>query len=179
MTSASGLGDFIRDPDEAQRRIDQWAQGFAAKAERYQAAQARTEQLRLTAASGDGAVRVTVGADGAVTDLVFSNKARSFPLEELSAQILSTMRRAQAGIASRVGEVMAEQLGDEDPQTRSLVLDNLRSRFPDPDVDPEEEPPSAPDPAPGPDATTPPPTAQGPARRRPEAPESDDDNSPW
>jgi DNA-binding protein YbaB len=178
MTSATGLGDFIRDPDEAQRRIDQWAQGFAAKAERYQAAQARTEQLRLTASSGDGAVRVTVGADGTVTDLVFSNKARSFPLEELSAQILSTMRRAQAGIASRVSEVMAEQLGEEDPQTRSLLLDNLRSRFPDPDVDPEEEPPPAPDPAPGPDAATPPPTAQR-APRRPEAPEADEDNSPW
>ena len=73
---------------------------------------------------------------------------------------------------------MNKELGDEDPQTRSLVLDNLRSRFPDPDVDPEEEPPPAADPAPGPDATTPP-TAQGPALRRPEAPESDDDNSPW
>jgi DNA-binding protein YbaB len=177
MTDPSGLGDLIRDPDEAQRRIDQWAQGFAAKAQRYQSAQERTERLRLTATSGDGAVRVTVGADGGVTDLVFSNKARSFPLEELSAQILSTMRRAQAGIASRVSEVMTEQLGDEDPQTRSLLLDNLRTRFPDPDADPDEELPSAPDPAP--DTATPPPGGQSPGPRRPEAPESDDDNSPW
>jgi DNA-binding protein YbaB len=177
MTNPSGLGDFIRDPDEAQRRIDQWAQGFAAKAQRYQSAQERTERLRLTATSGDGAVQVTVGADGGVTDLVFSNKARSFPLPELSAQILSTMRRAQADIANRVGEVMAEQLGDEDLQTRSLVLDNLRARFPDPDADPDQEP--VPDADAEPETATPPPDAPRPAPHGPANPDGDNENSPW
>jgi DNA-binding protein YbaB len=189
MTGANGLGDLMRDPDEAQRRIDQWAQGFAAKAERYQAAQERTEQIRLTATSSDGAVKVTVGADGGVTDLVFSNKVRSFPLPELSAQILSTMRRAQADIAARVAEVMTEQLGDEDSQTRSLMLNSLRSRFPDPEEEAVDGPPAPPPASPIP---PPPPTApQGPAsagpapkgpaapRRSPGGPEEDDDNSPW
>ncbi|MEC3980722.1 YbaB/EbfC family nucleoid-associated protein [Amycolatopsis sp. H20-H5] len=192
MTSANGIGDFVTDPDEAIRRMDQWAQGFADKAQRYQAAQERTEQLRLTATSSDGAVRVTVGADGGVTGLEFSNKARSFPLDELSRQILATMHRAQSGIADQVAGVMAEQLGDEDPETRSLVLDNLRSRFPDPDEEPGDEP----DDGPGPDTTPPPvpPAAPGPApqppaspgvtppgpppRRRPGAAQ-DEDNNPW
>jgi DNA-binding protein YbaB len=156
MTTPQGLGDFIRDPDEAQRQIDAWAQGFADKAQRYQAAQERTEQVRLTESSADGAVRVTVGADGTVTDLEFGNRARTIPLPELSGQILATMRRAQAGIAERVAEVMTEQLGDEDQQTRSLLLDNLRTRFPVPEADEPLEPP-----------------ADAPA-------ESDeDDNNPW
>ena len=130
MTGPNGLGDLMRDPEETIRRMDDWAAGFAAKAQRYQAAQEQTERLRLTATSSDGAVSVTVGADGTVTDLTFSNKAKSFPLEELSRQILTTMRRAQSGIADRVAGVMAEQLGDEDRETRSAVLDNLRGRFP-------------------------------------------------
>ncbi|WP_410592546.1 YbaB/EbfC family nucleoid-associated protein [Amycolatopsis sp. lyj-23] len=180
MTGPNGLGDLVRDPDETIRRMDDWAAGFAAKAQRYQAAQEQTERLRLTATSADGAVSVTVGADGTVTDLTFSNKVKSFPLEELSRQILTTMRRAQSGIADRVAGVMAEQLGDEDRETRSALLDNLRGRFPDPD-EPDEQPPAPPEPVPpspaGGAATPPAPGAPQPPRRP--APADDEDNNPW
>jgi DNA-binding protein YbaB len=181
MTGPNGLGDLMRDPDETIRRMDDWAAGFAAKAERYQAAQEETERLRLTATSSDGAVSVTVGADGTVTDLTFSNKVKSFPLEELSRQILTTMRRAQSGIADRVAGVMAEQLGDEDRETRGALLDSLRGRFPDPD-EPDEQPPAAPapvPPSPGGGAATPPAAPQAsPPPRRPAA-SDDEDNNPW
>ncbi|WP_370963722.1 YbaB/EbfC family nucleoid-associated protein [Amycolatopsis sp. cg9] len=184
MTGPNGLGDLMRDPDEAIRRMDDWAAGFAAKAERYQAAQEETERLRLTASSPDGAVSVTVGADGTVTDLTFSNKVKSFPLEELSRQILTTMRRAQSGIAERVAGVMAERLGDEDRETRAALLDTLRGRFPDPDEPEEQQPPASPPPvppAPSGGAAVPPapsaPQASPPPRRRPDPDE--DDNNPW
>lgn len=185
MTSPNnGLGDLMRDPEETIRRMDDWAAGFAAKAERYQAAQEETERLRLTATSSDGAVSVTVGADGTVTDLTFSNKVKSFPLEELSRQILTTMRRAQSGIADRVAGVMAERLGDEDRETRSALLDNLRGRFPDPDEPDEPAPPAEPGPVPpspsggaaAPPSSSAPPAS--PSSRRPVQPE-DDDNNPW
>lgn len=101
MTRPNELGDLIRDPDEAERKLDQWAQGLEDKAQRYAAAQERTEQLRLSASSSDGAVKVTVGADGGVTGLEFGNKARTYPLEELSRQILATMHQAQAGSRAR------------------------------------------------------------------------------
>ncbi|WP_410570877.1 YbaB/EbfC family nucleoid-associated protein [Amycolatopsis sp. cmx-4-61] len=181
MTGPNGLGNLMRDPDETIRRMDDWAAGFAAKAQRYQAAQEQTERLRLTATSADGAVSVTVGADGTVTDLTFSNKVKSFPLEELSRQILTTMRRAQSGIADRVAGVMAEQLGDEDRETRGALLDNLRGRFPNPD-EPDEQPPAPPEPVPpsppsGGAAAPPAPGAPQPPRRP--APADDDDNNPW
>ncbi|WP_326953006.1 YbaB/EbfC family nucleoid-associated protein [Amycolatopsis sp. NBC_01286] len=192
MTSpngSNGLGDLMRDPDETIRRMDDWAAGFAAKAERYQAAQAETERLRLTATSGDGAVSVTVGADGTVTDLTFSNKVKSFPLEELSRAILTTMRRAQSGIAERVAGVMAENLGDEDRDTRTLMLDSLRGRFPDPDEPDDPAAPPAPVPPPVPPAPaaggtgTPPappgPQASPPPGRRPGADPDEQDNNPW
>ena len=181
MTRPNGLGDLIQDPDETIRRMDDWAAGFAAKAERYQAAQEQTERLRLTATSSDGAVRVTVGADGTVTDLTFSNKVKSFPLEELSRQILTTMRRAQSGIADRVAGVMAEQLGDEDRETRGALLDSLRGRFPDPD-EPDEQPPVPPapvPPAPTGGAAVPPAPGTPPTPPRRPAAADDEDNNPW
>ena len=182
MTGPNGLGDLMRDPDEAIRRMDDWAAGFAVKAQKYQAAQEQTERLRLTASSPDGAVSVTVGADGTVTDLTFSNKVKSFPLEELSRQILTTMRRAQSGIADRVAGVMAEQLGDEDRDTRSALLDSLRGRFPEQD-DPGAAPPAPPVPPPPPVPPTPPTPAGGaaqPPRPRHTAVDPDEeDNNPW
>ncbi|WIX91933.1 YbaB/EbfC family nucleoid-associated protein [Amycolatopsis sp. DG1A-15b] len=181
MTGPNGLGDLMRDPDETIRRMDDWAAGFAAKAQRYQAAQEQTERLRLTATSSDGAVSVTVGADGTVTDLTFSNKVKSFPLEELSRQILTTMRRAQSGIADRVAGVMAEQLGDEDRETRGALLDSLRGRFPDPD-EPDEQPPVPPapvPPAPTGGAAVPPAPGTPPTPPRRPAAADDEDNNPW
>ncbi|ATY12705.1 hypothetical protein CU254_21265 [Amycolatopsis sp. AA4] len=190
MTSAGGLGDLIRDPDDAIRRMDEWAAGFARKAERYAAAQQETERLRLTATSPDGTVKVTVGADGVVSDLVFSSRTRTVPPEELSRMVLETMRKAQSGITDRVAEVMGRSLGDEDPDTRAVMLDSLRTRFPDPDPDPAEqqdsaeetpEPPASPPPASG---APRPPAPGGPASppqgRRPGGIDPDEqDNNPW
>jgi DNA-binding protein YbaB len=134
-----------RDPDEAQASIQQWAEGFAAKAARYQEAAARTEDLRLTATSQGGLVTVTVRADGGVADIEFGEKASSVPLSELSAMILDTMHRAQSRIADQVSEVYADELGDEDPQTRSLMLTNLRERFPAADEESEVDDGAEPD----------------------------------
>ncbi|MEV0088739.1 YbaB/EbfC family nucleoid-associated protein [Saccharopolyspora sp. NPDC050642] len=141
--SRGGFAAIGSDPDEAEQRIQQWAQGFADKARRYQEVQQQTEQLRLTAASPDGRIKVTVRADGSVTDLEFTDKVRTMAPSELAAQILSTMHRAQSDIASKVGETMAAHLGDEDLQTRAMMLDNLRERFPEQPEDPEPEPSEA------------------------------------
>lgn len=164
MSGPGGFAALGSDPDEAERRIEQWAQGFAEKAQRYQAVREQTEQIRLTATGPDGRVKVTVRADGSVTDVQFTEKIRSMPLQELSAQIMDTMRKAQSDIAAKVGEVMTEQLGDEDQQTRSMMLDNLRERFPEEPDEPEPETPDSGKWAPPEDDETPkPPPAAPPA----------------
>jgi DNA-binding protein YbaB len=138
VTGAGGLGEAMRNPDEAIRKVNDWAAGFARKAERYATVQERTEQLSLSATSPDGTVRVTVGADGVVSDLAFSNRIRTTAPEELARMVLATMRQAQAGITQRVAEVMDEVLGDEDRETRSAMLGALSARF-DPE-DPDDGP---------------------------------------
>lgn len=65
---------------------------------------------------------------------------------------------------------MQETLGDEDQETRSLMIGTLRSRFPEI----EDEEPPADDAPPPPSAETP----QAPREKRHEAPE-DEGNSPW
>ncbi|WP_410606564.1 YbaB/EbfC family nucleoid-associated protein [Amycolatopsis sp. lyj-109] len=127
-------------PDEAKARLDQWAAGLTAKAAKYESVAQRTDALRLSAGSVSNFVKVTVRADGSVTDLEFGPKARTVPMPELATLILDTMRRAQAGIAGRVGEVLTAELGDDDPETRELMLAELRGRFPDPDLDDPDEP---------------------------------------
>ncbi|GAA4611055.1 YbaB/EbfC family nucleoid-associated protein [Saccharopolyspora hordei] len=187
--SRGGFAAIGADPDEAERRIQEWARSFEEKAQRYQAVQAETEQLRLTAATPDGRIKVTVRADGSVTDLQFTDKVRSMPPDELAAQILSTMHRAQADIAGKVGETMAAHLGDEDLETRRMMLDNLRERFPEqPEDEPaepeasskwdgpaeEDEEPTLPPPPPAPPAAGPKPPA--PPRKRPAFEDEDDDD---
>jgi hypothetical protein len=122
-------------PDEAKARLDQWAAGLSAKAAKYESVARQTDALRLSASSVSNFVKVTVRADGSVTDLEFGPKARTVPMPELATLILDTMHRAQAGIAGRVGDVLAAELGDDDPETRELMLAELRGRFPDPDDD--------------------------------------------
>ncbi len=183
--SSGGFAVTGADPDEAERRIQQWAQGFAEKAQRYQEVQAQTEQLRLSASSPDGRIKVTVRADGSVTDLEFTDKIRSMPPNELAAQILSTMHRAQADIAGKVGETMAATLGDEDQQTRSMMLDNLRERFPEQPEDEVEEESSSKwdgsaedDETPAPPAAPAAPTAPPAQPRRPRFEDEDDEFGP-
>lgn len=137
-----GVVGLTGSAEEAEERIAQWARGFEEKAQRYQNVAEDTERIRLTESSSDGRVKVTVGPDGSMTDLEFSEKIRSMPLRELSTQILDTMRQAQARIAGRVGEVMTAHLGDEDEQTRALMLDTLRGRFPEQVPESETEQPS-------------------------------------
>lgn len=165
------------DPDQAAADIDAWAEGLAAKADRYRAAQDRTEQLRLSSTSQDGSVKVTVRADGSVDDLELAGRARTMPLPELSALIMTTMRKAQGGIADRVSEVMAEEIGDDDPQTRSMMVDNLRARFPDPDAKDHDDEHDEDDEDGEPEETGTPPRARP---KRPAAEEDDEtEGNPW
>lgn len=188
--TGEGAGGFAvagADPAEAERRIQQWAQGFAEKAQRYQEVRERTEQLRLSASSPDGRIKVTVRADGSVTGLEFTDKVRSMAPNELAAQVLTTMHRAQADIASKVEETMVATIGDEDQQTRAVVLDNLRERFPEevdepePEVDsrwdgPADEDVAIPPPATPPAAPPVPPAAPPKHPRRPRFEDDDDDD---
>lgn len=125
------LGDQATD---AERRVEQWATQVAEKAQRYQDMQAQIAEITITESSGDGAVRLTVGASGVLTDLELSDRAGQLPPEQLAAQIMATMRRAQGRLSARVADVMQASVG-EDTETVNSVVSSYQQRFP---VQPDE-----------------------------------------
>ncbi len=174
-------------PEETERRVEQWAAEFAAKADRYQQMQTQISQVSATESSPDGAVQVTVDSAGVVTDLVLSDRAGQVRPQQLSAQILETMRRAQSRLTDRVQQVMLTTVGDDEATVRAVVA-NYEQRFPEPPtaeqetgvggrdmrighVDDDAPPPAAQPPQP-PQAPHTPQAPQAPRRLRP--PDDDD-----
>ena len=163
-------------PEETERRVEQWAAQFAAKADRYQEMQTRISQVSATESSADGTVEVTVDSAGVVTDLVLSERAGQVRPQQLSAQILDTMRRAQSKLTDRVQQVMVTTVGDDEATVRAVVA-NYEQRFPEP-------PPAEADGGVGgrdmrigqvdDDVAPPPPAAPQPPPRRPRPPDEDD-----
>ncbi|HYZ35529.1 MAG TPA: YbaB/EbfC family nucleoid-associated protein [Pseudonocardiaceae bacterium] len=119
---------FDTDPDQMERRVTQWAQGFADKAAKVKAMRAQVEQIQGCASSPDGAVRVTVDSHGVLTDLVFTDKIREIRPPELAAQVMTYLRRAQQQLAPKVREVMLATVGGEQ-QLVDNVVSSYRERF--------------------------------------------------
>lgn len=135
---------FGMDSASAREGIEGWAAGLEAKAERYQQMQQRVSEVSATSRSRDGLVRVTVDSGGNVTDLTISDDVRRRSGDEVATAVMSTIRRAQAGITEQVSSVMSETVGD-DEATVNAVVSSYRQRFPDPDADEDadhdEQPP--------------------------------------
>ncbi|MGH3546760.1 MAG: YbaB/EbfC family nucleoid-associated protein [Pseudonocardiaceae bacterium] len=119
---------FDTDPDEMERRLTQWAQGFTDKAEQFKAMRTHVEQVQVTESTRDGAVRVTVDSRGALTDLAFTDRIREVSPPELAAAVLSCLRRAQQQLAPLVQETMQATVGGEDPLV-AKVVSGYRERF--------------------------------------------------
>jgi DNA-binding protein YbaB len=123
--------------DDATARLDRWAAEARAKAQRYQAMQAAVGQVSVTESSKDGMVTVTVDSAGNVTDLRITDRVKEMSGSQVSSAVLSTLRRAQSRLPKRLGEVMAATIGD-DQQTVDTIVDNYRSKFPEPEPDEPE-----------------------------------------
>ncbi|MFY9808405.1 MAG: YbaB/EbfC family nucleoid-associated protein, partial [Pseudonocardiaceae bacterium] len=118
---------YDTDPDEMQRRLSQWTQGFAEKAEQFHAMRAQVEQVQVTESSRDGAVRVTVDSGGMLTDLALTDRIREMSPPELAAQVMACLRRAQQQLAPLVQDAMQATVGEEPVVEK--VLSGYRERF--------------------------------------------------
>jgi len=118
-------------PEETERRVEQWAADFAAKADRYQQMQQQISRVSATEASADGAVRVTVDSAGIMTELVLSDRAGQLRPQQLAEQILDVMRRAQSRLTGQVQQVMEDTVGDDEATVQAVVA-SYEQRFPQP-----------------------------------------------
>jgi DNA-binding protein YbaB len=169
---------FGGDGFQTEQEVRRWAADVEAKAQRYQAMQAEVAAVTVTEVSRDDVVRVTVDTTGAVTALEIGDRDREMPGRELSALVLTTMRKAQARITGQVAEVMERTVGD-DPHTIAAVVGSYRERFPEPEPEDGRHSGSHVEEMDlgGDDDHDEPPTP----RRQPRGPrpDTDDDDNPW
>lgn len=85
--------------------------------------------VQVSASSADGAVTVVVDNNGNMADLDLTDDALRKRPDEVSRQILATLRSAQTQLAARMQEVMAPVVG-EDSETLDAVMSGFRERFP-------------------------------------------------
>ncbi|WP_246128056.1 YbaB/EbfC family nucleoid-associated protein, partial [Amycolatopsis rhizosphaerae] len=89
---------------------------FAAELEQIRAKAEEVQELVRTASatvrSPDGAVTVTVGATGALTNIAFGPRAYQRPPEALSALVLQTMGAAQKQVATQVSGAFGGLVGE-------------------------------------------------------------------
>ncbi|SFP32631.1 YbaB/EbfC DNA-binding family protein [Amycolatopsis arida] len=183
----------MADLDDVERMVRNWERGAAETAERYQRMQQQVEQISITESVASGAVSVTVGHNGLPTDVRMTDAVRAMSPDEIAANVLRAMRRAQSRYPERLREITAATVGDDDT-TRHLVA-TAYEQFPSP---PEEDEPAAPEPSgrelrveteadeqeapprpPRPPRTAPPGPEQGQRgqdRRRPQRSDDDDED---
>ncbi|SFB61839.1 Conserved DNA-binding protein YbaB [Amycolatopsis marina] len=179
----------MADLTDVERMVNDWERNAAEKAQRYEQMQRQVEQISITESVASGAVSVTVGHNGLPTDVRMTDGVKNMSPDEIAANVLRAMQKAQSKYPERLQEITAATVG-EDSTTRHIVATAVE-QFPDA---PEEEEPQGreapgrqlrvetePDEEPEPPRRAAPPTPPAPkpppappaSRRRP--PSDDDD----
>jgi YbaB/EbfC DNA-binding family protein len=118
------------DLDAAERRIDDWQAGIEARAAQTRDLAARLSMLTTTANSEDDLVSVTIGASGAITDLVLKEGIRERPAAETAREILQTLRAAQASLTEAATAVTAETVGADSATGKAIIASYVARQAP-------------------------------------------------
>ncbi|WP_444947131.1 YbaB/EbfC family nucleoid-associated protein [Micromonospora ureilytica] len=119
------------DADAAENWVRSWSASVSERAAQAQEMSRLVADLSVSATSADGAVRVTVAATGVVTELRLSDRVQGWPGARIAAEVMTTMRRAQAQLAEAVADVAARTVG-ESSETGRAVVASYTERFPEP-----------------------------------------------
>ena len=126
------------DVDAAEEWLESWTAGVDAQDGRAAALSRRVAGLTCRASSTDGAIQVTVGPSGQVQELELDDRVQRLAGRELARQILTVMRRAQAGLAEKVSAEVRDTVG-ADTETGRAVIHSFETRFPQPSAGDRDE----------------------------------------
>lgn len=126
---------------DANRMIDDWERNATQKAERFQEMARQVEQVSITESVADGAVRVTVGHNGLPTDIAMTDQVLRMTPDEIAANVMAGIRKAQSRYPERLAEILADTVGTEDPAAQHIMV-TAEQNFPpvEPDDEPAEDP---------------------------------------
>ncbi|MEU8213750.1 YbaB/EbfC family nucleoid-associated protein [Micromonospora sp. NPDC049044] len=111
--------------------LHSWTAELSTRAQAAADLSERVAALAASAAGADGAVRVTVAASGALTDLRMDDRVQRLRGSELASIIMATVARAQAGLTEQVIAAVHDTVGI-DSETGRAVTDTFARRFPGP-----------------------------------------------
>jgi len=117
------------DPEQIERSLDEWVDGVRQRADRMREIRTRVEAIQITETSSNGAVTVTIDANGLPTDIRFTERALSVQPAELGPLVMSTLRMAHGRIAEQVRDAATAVVGGDLPETREMLVDSYRTRF--------------------------------------------------
>ncbi|WP_370944391.1 YbaB/EbfC family nucleoid-associated protein [Amycolatopsis sp. cg5] len=121
---------------DVERMVDDWERDAVAKSQRYEAMQAQVQQISITESVANGAVAVTVGHNGLPTAIKMTEGVRAMTPDEIAANVMKAIQKAQSRYPERMAQIVAETVGDDDTSRHivATAVDNF------PAAPPEDEP---------------------------------------
>lgn len=116
--------------DDTMRQIDDAVELAVRRHEVFTEANRQIDGITVTRRSPDGAVEVTVGSNGNVLNVRCTEMVRTMPPHQVATTLQHVLQAAQAGVASRVAEILRAAAPD-DPLTAHLVA-KAHNAFPPP-----------------------------------------------
>lgn len=126
----------MSDLSDVERMVDDWERDAVAKSQRYEAMQAQVQQIAITESVANGAVAVTVGHNGLPTAIKMTEAVRAMSPDEIAANVMKAIQKAQSKYPERMAEIVAETVGDDD--TSRHIVATAADNFPP--APPEDEP---------------------------------------
>ncbi|MET8776778.1 YbaB/EbfC family nucleoid-associated protein [Nocardia sp. NPDC004654] len=109
--------------------MERYAADMERRARQFEELQGRMAAVTATGSSPSGRVTVTVDNNGVPSAITLSAAARGADPSTLAAEIMSTMRSAQARLRTAVSDTVRNSVGD-DP-VGAAIIQNFRERFPE------------------------------------------------
>jgi DNA-binding protein YbaB len=111
----------------AEEWVDEWTASIAARASQARQLSDKVSRMSATATSADGAIEVTVGSQGSITDLRLQEEVRRWPVEQIATEILATIKDAQRAMSGRIATAVEETIG-ADTESGRAILAGLKDR---------------------------------------------------
>jgi len=115
--------------------IENWERNAAEKAAKFQTMADRVAEVSITESVAGGAVSATIGNNGIPTNIAMTDRVREMPPDEIAANVMAAIRKAQSKYPQALAAIVAETVGD-DPAGQHIIA-TAEQNFPPP-VDEED-----------------------------------------
>jgi DNA-binding protein YbaB len=126
------MGDPLAD---SLSMIENWERNATEKAAKFQAMADRVAEVSITESVAGGAVSATVGNNGIPTDIAMTERVREMSPDEIAANVMAAIRKAQSRYPRALAAIVAETVGD-DPAGQHVIA-TAEQNFPAPEDEDE------------------------------------------